>query len=157
MLKYGAALELHAPPRVLDVRTTLFFTRPPLPRHASVPLLPAYTSPPIGNEFWQFCRARLNTMGGVTTGIKNKKRRKTARWQFRDDSFFSRFDARYAAEFAGVSERRLCVDGLRENKLRETRRRASTTDRDKACAPFLHLSSVLLVTRYSTAKQTACK
>lgn len=68
MLKYGAALELHAPPRVLEARTALFFTPPPHP------LLLASASPLIGNEFWQFRRARLNTTSGVTAKIKNKKK-----------------------------------------------------------------------------------
>lgn len=31
MLKYGAALELHAPPRVLEARIALFFTPASLP------------------------------------------------------------------------------------------------------------------------------
>lgn len=57
-----------APACIRDHSLSLFYSSPPLLPLTFFP----HTSPLIGNKFWQFRRGRLNTMGGVTAGIKNK-------------------------------------------------------------------------------------
>lgn len=87
MLKYGAALELHAPPRVLETRTALSVLLPSPSALFLSSLSPAF--PLIENEFWQFRWARLNAMDGMTAGIKNKKARRSSSCEI-----FLRSDAR---------------------------------------------------------------
>lgn len=61
-----------APACIRNADHSLFFIPHPSPSLSL--LLSARTSPLIGNKFWQFRRARLNTMGGMTAGIKIKKK-----------------------------------------------------------------------------------